>query len=130
VLVYKMEKAFPPAWFNTIQNLLVHLSWEVRVGGHVQFRWMYSQERELKELRSKICIKARVERCIAEAFTCKEITNFSSMYFSRANNMDAHATRYHVVRDVPLIELSIFRWKGKGVGAPSAQHELLIIVIR
>jgi hypothetical protein len=28
--------------------------------------------------------KARVEWCIAEAFAYKEITNFSSMYFSRA----------------------------------------------
>jgi hypothetical protein len=28
-----------------------------------------------------ICNKARVERYIAETFTWKEITNFSSMYF-------------------------------------------------
>jgi hypothetical protein len=31
-----------------------------------------------------------VAGCIAEAFACKEITNFSSMYFSRANNVNAH----------------------------------------
>jgi hypothetical protein len=33
--------------------------------------------------------KARVEGCIAEAFACKEISNFSSMYFSCANNVNA-----------------------------------------
>jgi hypothetical protein len=48
---------------------------------------------------------ARVEGCIAEAFMCKEITNFSSMYFSHSNNMNAPTTWYHVVRDIPLSEL-------------------------
>ena len=69
-----------------------------------------------------VCNKARVEGCIAEAFACKEITNFSSMYFSRANNVNAPTVRYHIVRDVPLSELSIFQWKGKGVRAPSAHY--------
>jgi hypothetical protein len=60
--------------------------------------------------------------CITEAFTYKEITNFSSMYFSRANNMNAPTTRYHVVKDVPLSELSIFQLKGTCVGATSEHY--------
>jgi hypothetical protein len=31
VLACKMEKVFPPGWFNTMQHLLVHLPWEARV---------------------------------------------------------------------------------------------------
>jgi hypothetical protein len=49
VLVCKMEKIFSYGWFNVMQHLLVHLPWEARVGGPVQFRWTYSQERELKK---------------------------------------------------------------------------------
>jgi hypothetical protein len=75
---------------NAMQYLLVHLPWKAQVGGPVQFMWMYSQERELKKLRAIVRNKTRVEGCIVEAFTCKEITNFSSMYFSGANNMNAH----------------------------------------
>jgi hypothetical protein len=82
---------------------------------------MYSQERELKKVRVTVHNKARVEGCIAEAFTCKEITNFSSKYFSRANNGNAHTMQYHIV-EAPLSELSIFQWKGKCVGAPSAYY--------
>jgi hypothetical protein len=48
VLVCKMETVFPPRWFNVMQHLLVHLPGEARVGGPVQFMWIYSQERELK----------------------------------------------------------------------------------
>jgi hypothetical protein len=50
VLVCKMKKIFPLGGFNAIQHLLVHLPWEDRVGGPAQFRWMHSQERELKNL--------------------------------------------------------------------------------
>jgi hypothetical protein len=66
--------------------------------------------------------KARVEGYITEAFTCKEITNFSSMYLSHANNVNASTMRYHVVRDVLLSELSIFHWKSTSVGATSAHY--------
>jgi hypothetical protein len=75
-----------------MQHLLVYLPWEAKVEGPAQFRWMYSQERELKKLRVTVRNKVRVEGCIAEAFTCKEITNFSSKYFSRDNNVNAHTT--------------------------------------
>jgi hypothetical protein len=40
-----------------MQHLLVHLPWEARVGEPVHFRWMYSQERELKKLRYTVCNK-------------------------------------------------------------------------
>jgi hypothetical protein len=120
ILVCKMEKIFPPGWFNAMQHLLLYLPWEAKVRGHVQFSWMYSQERELKKLRATVCNKARVEGCIAEAFVCKEITNFLSMYFSRANNVNAHTPQYHIEEVVPLSELKIFQWNGKGVGATSA----------
>jgi hypothetical protein len=57
-----------------------------------------------------------------EVFACKEIMNFSSKYFSCANNVNAHTTRYHIVEEVPLSELPIFQWKGKGVGAPTVHY--------
>jgi hypothetical protein len=34
-LVSKMETVFPSGWFNAMQYLLVHLSWQARVGGPV-----------------------------------------------------------------------------------------------
>jgi hypothetical protein len=36
--------------------------------------------------------------------------------------MNAHTTQYHIVEEVQLSELSIFQWKGKSVGAPSAHY--------
>jgi hypothetical protein len=50
--------------------------------------------------------KAGVEGCIEKIFACKEIRNFSSMYFPCANNVNTPTTQYHVVKDVPLSELA------------------------
>jgi hypothetical protein len=63
--------------------------------------------------------KERVEGYIVGAFVCKEIMNFSSMYFSHAKNMNAHTTQYQIVEEVSLTELKIFQWKGKGFVATS-----------
>jgi hypothetical protein len=40
ILVCKLEKIFPTGFFNPMQHLLVHLPYEAKVGGPVQYRWM------------------------------------------------------------------------------------------
>jgi hypothetical protein len=121
-LYIRWKKIFLPGWFNAVEHLLVHLPWEDRVGGHLQFTWMYSQERELEKYRVTVHYKSRAEGCIAEAFTCKEITNFSIKYFSCVNNVNAHMTWYYIVEEVTLSELSIFQLKGKCFEAPTAHY--------
>jgi hypothetical protein len=117
VLICKMEKLFPHGFMNCMQHLIVHLPWKALVGGPVQFRWMYNQERELKKLRVMVQNKARVEGCIAKAFTVREITLFSSKYFSDTNNLNVQTTRYHIAEEAPMTDLSAFQWDGKGVGS-------------
>jgi hypothetical protein len=33
---------FPPRFFNPMQHLLIHLSYEAKVHDPVQYRWMYN----------------------------------------------------------------------------------------
>jgi hypothetical protein len=116
MLVYKMISVFPPGWFNKMQHLLVHLPWEARVVGPVQFRWMYSQEIQLNKLRYIFRNKASVKGCIVEAFTCKEITNFSSMFFSHANNVNAPTMWYHVVLTCNMASCQFFNGRVEVLG--------------
>ena len=44
-IVCKLEKIFPPSFFDSMEHLLIHLPYEAKVGGPVQFRWMYPFER-------------------------------------------------------------------------------------
>ena len=35
----KLEMIFPPGFFNLMQHMILHLAYEARMGGPVQFRW-------------------------------------------------------------------------------------------
>ena len=45
LILCKMEKFFPPAFFDVMVHLAVHLPREAILGGPVQYRWMYPIER-------------------------------------------------------------------------------------
>jgi hypothetical protein len=81
VLLCKLEKIFPPAFFNPMQHLILHLPYEARMGGPMQFRWCYAIEREQKNLRAKCKNKSHIEATIAEAFILEEHSNFTTKYF-------------------------------------------------
>ena len=67
-LICKLEKIFPPGFFNPMQHLILHLLTEARLGGPVQNRWCYPTERMQKTLRQKCKNKRRIEASMAEAF--------------------------------------------------------------
>ena len=124
VLLCKMEKIFPPGFFNPMQHLLIHLAYEAMVGRPVQFRWMYPLERSLKNLRAMVGNKAKVEGCIAEAFSLKEIAYFTSVYFAEEHNVLPPTLRYNVGEEAPTSDLSIFQEQcgGTTVGRSTAYY--------
>ncbi|KAK4384631.1 hypothetical protein Sango_3041700 [Sesamum angolense] len=76
-----LEKVFPLAFFDSMEHLILHLPYEARVGGPVQYRWMYPFERFLRELKKKVKNKAHIEVSIVEAYIVEEIGWFTSHYF-------------------------------------------------
>ena len=45
IILCKLERIFPPAFFDSMEHLPIHLAREARLGGPVQYRWMYPFER-------------------------------------------------------------------------------------
>ena len=45
LILCKLEMIFPPAFFDIMIHLCVHLPSEAKIGGPVQYRWMYPIER-------------------------------------------------------------------------------------
>ena len=45
VTLCELEKIFPPSFFIVMVRLVVHLANEAKIGGPVQYHWMYSIER-------------------------------------------------------------------------------------
>ncbi|KAH7864015.1 hypothetical protein Vadar_024658 [Vaccinium darrowii] len=80
LVLCKLEKIFPPPFFDVMVHLAIHLPREIKLGGPVQYRWMYPIERLLGILKRFVTNKARPEGSIAEAYISKECTTFCSMY--------------------------------------------------
>jgi hypothetical protein len=95
-----------------MQHFLIHLPYEAKVGGPIQYRWMYHIERVLRYLKPMVGNRARVEGCIAEAFILKEVAYFSGVYFAEKHNVNAPMMRYNVNEEPPCSDLSIFTSRG------------------
>jgi hypothetical protein len=122
VLLYKMEKFFPPGYFNPMQHLLIHLPYEAKVGGPVQYRWIYHTERALRYLKPIVGNRAWVEGCITKAFTLKEVACFSSVYFAEEHNVNAPTMRYNVDEVPPCSDLCIFASRGITVDSSTGYY--------
>jgi len=45
LILCKLERIFPPGFFDSMEHLPIHLPYEAWLGGPVQYRWMYPFER-------------------------------------------------------------------------------------
>jgi len=91
----QLEMIFPPSFFDSMEHLPIHLSFDVKVGGPVQYRWMYLFERYLFNLKKKVKNKVHVEASICKAYIVEEISTFISYYFephlrTRINRVPRH----------------------------------------
>jgi hypothetical protein len=84
--------------------------------------WMYHIERALGYLKSMVGNRARVEGCIVEAFTLKEVAYFSSVYFVEEHNINAPTMRYNVDEEPPCSDLSIFASRGTTIDSSMSYY--------
>ena len=89
LILCKLEKIFPPAFFNVMVHLAVHLPDEALLRGLIQYRWMYPIEWRLGTLKNLLRNRARPEGLIAEAYLESEMLAFWERF------MDDVKTRYN-----------------------------------
>nr|GEW92295.1 hypothetical protein [Tanacetum cinerariifolium] len=76
-----LELIYPPALFDIMIHLVIHLPLEAIEGGPICLRWMYPFERYMKKLKGYVRNKAKPEGSIAEGYVAEEALTFSSHYF-------------------------------------------------
>ncbi|KAL5568473.1 hypothetical protein UlMin_025048 [Ulmus minor] len=82
-----LEKYFPPAFFDVMVHLTVHLPREIKFCGPVWLRWMYSMERYMKILKGYVRNRHRPEGCIIECYIAEEAVEFCSEYLANAQTI-------------------------------------------
>ncbi|CAI8606852.1 unnamed protein product [Vicia faba] len=96
---------------------------EVKLGGHVHYRWMCPVERYLGKLKSYVRNKAKPEGSIAEGYRFEEILTFCSRYLE---NIETRWNQPGRVDDDPIDDIQtasrvaeLFLRVGKPVGGSS-----------
>ncbi|KAH7865554.1 hypothetical protein Vadar_008177 [Vaccinium darrowii] len=82
LILRKMEKFFPPTFFDVMVHLAIHLLHEAMLGGPVQYRWMYPIKRLFGILKGLVTNRAYPKSSISEAYIVKECLTFCSMYLN------------------------------------------------
>ncbi|GKV07127.1 hypothetical protein SLEP1_g18929 [Rubroshorea leprosula] len=111
-----------------MEHLAIHLPYEARVGGSVQFRWMCPFERRMRKLKSTIGNKIHVEASIVEAFILYEISHFCSRYFGDdvETSWNQPPRNYGDIGTNVLGKLSVFCSTGESIGAHSCTRCLTL----
>lgn len=73
IILVKLEKIFPPAFFDVMVHLAIHLPDEALLRGLVQYGWMYPIERRLYTLKRYVRNRSRREGSIAEAYIAMSV---------------------------------------------------------
>ena len=100
-VICQFEMIFPPAFFDIMMHLPVHLVEEIKFGGPVQYRWMYFIERYLGRLKSYVRNRSNPEGSIAEGYMMEECLTFISRYLREGVNtrLDRRCARNFGVAD-------------------------------
>ena len=54
LILCKLERIFPPTFFDIIVHLMIHFPKEALLGGPIHYRWMYPYERYIKKLKNYV----------------------------------------------------------------------------
>ncbi|XP_056685554.1 uncharacterized protein [Spinacia oleracea] len=121
ITLCKLEKVFPPSFFDVMMHLPIHLANEAIMGGPVQCRWMYPIEQYMYKLKSYIRNRAHPEASIAEGYVAEECMNRCSRYMqsieTRFNRLDRNYENSQGHDDT----LPIFSHSGRSLGDASVR---------
>ena len=94
IILCQLEMYFPPAFFDIMVHLIVHLVREIKCCGPVYLQWMYPVERYMKILKGYTKNLHHPEASIVERYIAEEVIEFCSEYFEKDKPVGLLESRY------------------------------------
>ncbi|XP_050211984.1 uncharacterized protein LOC126662140 [Mercurialis annua] len=101
-ILCKLERIFPPSFFDSMEHLPVHLPYAATMAGPFQYRWMYPFEDILRKLKKKVGNKGRVEGSISSGYLNEETAIFAAYFFSEGDPMMPERLQRNEVCDIEV----------------------------
>ncbi|CAM8934247.1 unnamed protein product [Rhodiola kirilowii] len=89
MILCKLDMIFPPAFFNIMVHLLIHLPDEVLLKGPVHYNWMFPIERQLGQYKKSVRNTRYPEGCITEQYVVTECVIYCNLYMDGAINLSS-----------------------------------------
>ena len=121
LILLKLEKIFPPAFFDVMVHLAVYLPDEALLRGPVQYGWMYPIERRLGMLKNFLRNRSRPKESIVEAYLKSEMLTFCERYIDNVETryyMDVNMSHYGPLHG----DTSVFMHDVKIIGKTRVHH--------
>ena len=80
LILCKLELIFPPAFFDIMVHLVLHLSEQAIQGGPIHSQWMYPFERYIGTLKQYVRNRTHPKGSIAEGYVVNKAFTFFSIY--------------------------------------------------
>ena len=80
VTMCMLERVFPPAFFDVMSHLPIHLVQQLDLCGPVHTRWMYPMERYMKTLKGYVRLRSNPEGSMAQGYIMDEAVGFCTEY--------------------------------------------------
>ena len=116
IILSQLEMYFPPAFFDIMVHLVIHLVREIKYCGPVYLRWMYPVERYMKILKGYMKNPRHPEASIVERYVAEECIEFCTSYLAGQNPIGIPITRHEG------------RYLGKGTRGECLQSKSPIVV--
>ena len=118
-ILCEFEIIFPPAFFDIMVHLPVHLCREIEYGGPEHLRCMYAIERYLGKLKNYVRNRSKPEGSIAEGYLADECVTFCSRFLGGEatdfGSCSSNSVEYHIGtrrnKDGKVIQLHDSDWK-------------------
>ncbi|CAN6677699.1 unnamed protein product [Malus baccata var. baccata] len=113
LILCKLEKNFPSAFFVPMVHLTMHLPREAKLAGLVGYLWMYPVERLLGLYKKSVRNKARPEGSIVEAHLAYESSTFCSINPNALISVFAQKVRpfgAHVMVQLSREDIEVAYW--------------------
>ncbi|GJU85744.1 transposon, En/Spm-like protein [Tanacetum coccineum] len=116
LIMCKLERIFPPSFFDIMTHLLIHFPFEAKKGGPFQYCWMFPFERKMRTLKGYVKNTARPKGCIAERSLDNECLNFCLMYLNDVETIFNKVERNNEMVDIDG-DIFVFSCKGCPLGS-------------
>ncbi|XP_050378308.1 uncharacterized protein LOC126795524 [Argentina anserina] len=124
-ILCKLERIFPPAFFDIMVHLMVHLPDQVLLTGPVHYTWIFPIERQLGVYKGYVRNRANPEGSITTAYISHECVTYCNMYLHDIDDTESRAASNEPTFNLSVVSKDVRMYGNLPQSETLSQYELI-----